>query len=173
MHTIIYYLSTFWLVITNPFRRTYTSNVCKHRTKRAGSIVSGGHRLLTSMPLAANGSPDYCLDCIAGMSIKCAWCDNPISIGDPVTLYVAGESCKIPEHAVRLKEDPRRLVGCLGFDCAETGADRQGFWVPPGRVEQMDSPIDVLFKMFESGDDSEHIVIVDDLSNSADTGKVV
>jgi hypothetical protein len=122
-----------------------------------------------SMPLTGNGNPDYCLKCIAGMSIKCAWCENSIHIGDPVTLYIPEPTYVAPEYAVRFHEDPRCLVGCLGWNCASTGADRQGFWMPPGRVKRIPSPIEMLMS---SGDEGK-VVIVEDLSDPRDLGKIV
>jgi hypothetical protein len=121
------------------------------------------------MPLSENGNPDYCLDCIAKMSIKCAWCENSIHVGDPVTLFIPKESYKVPEHAVRYDKDERLLIGCLGWNCAGSGIDRQGFWMPPGRVERIPSPIEILL----SGESKGKAIIVNDLSNPNDLGKIV
>ncbi|NTW30199.1 MAG: hypothetical protein HGA33_02895 [Candidatus Moranbacteria bacterium] len=76
------------------------------------------------------------------MAIRCAWCGKPIFIGDPVTLYSPNEGFEIPEYAVRYSEDPLRLVGCLRWDCADSGIDRSGFWMPPGEVMRVMSPIE-------------------------------
>ena len=77
------------------------------------------------------------------MAIRCAWCGKPIFIGDPVTLYSSAEkNFQIPEYAVRYSENPIKLVGCMRWDCAETGADRCGFWLPPGVVHRVLSPIE-------------------------------
>lgn len=76
--------------------------------------------------------PEYCLDCLENMTIRCAWCELPIFIGNPVTLYVSPEDIglKLPPGAVVYKENPRQVVGCLRMACAQSGADRSGFWVP-------------------------------------------
>lgn len=169
MHKILYLLQVFWIAISNPFRKTYTANVCRHRTKKIGKVVAHGESHIMSMPLSENGNPDYCLDCIAKMSIKCAWCENPIHVGDPVTLYIPNESFKVPEHAVRHDKDERCLVGCLGWNCADSGADRQGFWIPPGKVARVPSPIEVLMSDGGGG----RAVIIGDLSNPNDLGKVI
>lgn len=169
MHTILYYLQVCWLAVSHPFRKTYAANVCGHRTKKTGKVTSRGESYAISMPLSKNGSPDYCLDCIAKMSIGCAWCERSIHIGDPVTLYMPRETFKVPEHAVRYDEDDRFLVGCLGWECAETGADHQGFWMPPGKVARVPSPIETLML---GGDDSK-AVIVGDLSDPKHLGKVI
>ena len=144
MHKILYCLQVAWLTVSYRLRRTYLANMCGEKTKKTGEILSCGESLIISLPLSRNGNPDYCLSCVAKMSIKCAWCGNLIHIGDPVTLYLPQESFKIPEYAVRYDKDERCLVGCLGFECTTTGADRQGFWVPPGKVKRVASPIETM-----------------------------
>ena len=64
------------------------------------------------------------------MAIQCAWCGEPIFIGDPITLYTPHRDFQIPAHAVVHSENPLQLVGCLRWGCADTGADRAGFWLP-------------------------------------------
>ncbi len=169
MHKIVYCLRVLWLALSHPFRKTYTANVCGHNTKKAGKITSHGQSRTVSMPLSENGMPDYCFDCIAKMSIRCAWCENSIHVGDPVTLYTPQEPFEVPEYAVRYSKDDRCLVGCLGWNCAETGADRQGFWMPPGTVARVPSPIEMLMSVGSEG----RVVIVGDLSDPNDLGKVV
>ncbi len=82
------------------------------------------------MPRNETGGFDYCLDCVAAMTIRCAWCGNVIFIGSPVTLYGPLPEFQIPEYAVVHSRDPLKLVGCLGWDCADSGFDRAGFWMP-------------------------------------------
>lgn len=166
-YKILYRLRVFGLILSYPFRKTYVANLCGHRTKLTGQLCSHGHNHTMSMPLAENGQPEHCLDCIGKMSIKCAWCENTIDIGDPVTLYVQNESFVIPQHAVRYGEDPIRLVGCLGWECAQSGADRQGFWMPPGIVERVPSPIELLLFGEKASE-----VITNDLSDPNESVKV-
>lgn len=89
-------------------------------------------------------NPDHCPRCWAKAAIKCAWCGGTILPGDAITLYAPTKSdFEVPEHAVVYKREPRlQLVGCLGWDCADTGADRAGFWVMPGRVQRVMSPLE-------------------------------
>lgn len=169
MPKILYRLRVLWLAISYSSRKTYTANDCGHCTKKTGKVTSHGESHVVSMPLSENGNPDYCLDCIAKMSIQCAWCENSIHIGDPVTLYIPNESFKIPKHAVRYDEDPECLVGCLGWNCASSGADRQGFWMPPGRVARVLSPIEMLMSSKNGGE----VIIVTDLSDPNNLGKVI
>lgn len=119
----------------------YTAVRCGHRTKRTGTVSAFGRTITTKMPRNDDGSVDYCLDCIRKLAIQCARCDEPIFIGDPITLSTPCDEFQIPEHAVVYKRDPLQLVGCLGWNCAETGADRAGFWMPgedgKGCVERM------------------------------------
>ncbi len=169
MHKIRFRLRVAWLAITYPFRKTYTASVCGHRTKKVGKITSRGESRTMSMPLSENKKPEYCLACIAKMSIRCAWCENSIHIGHPVTLYIPDESYQVPEGAVRYDEDEQCLVGCLGWNCAVSGADRQGFWMPPGKVLRVPSPIEMLMANGMKGKG----VIVGNLSDPNDLGTVV
>jgi len=131
---------------------------CGHMTWRKAKVHAFGTSCATELPIEAGHTP-YCHACIEKMAIRCAWCGKPIFIGDPVTLYTpAKPDFKIPEHAVRYSADPIRLVGCLRMDCAESGADRTGFWMPPGKVMRVMSPIE---QMLATGNP----VIVNDLGD--------
>jgi hypothetical protein len=142
--------------------------------QKTGKITSHGESRTMSMPLSENGNPDYCLECIAKMSIRCAWCESSIHIGDPVTLYIPQESYQVPGHAVRYDKDERRFVGCLGWNCACSGADRQGFWIPPGKVYRVPSPIEMhMLEMLMSSGNDDKAVVVRDLSDPSDLGKVI
>lgn len=171
VHKIMFHLYVLWLAFTYPIRRTYTANTCGHRTKKTGRIRAHGERIVMSIPLAKNGNPNYCLECIRKMSIRCAWCTHPIHVGDPVTLYLPQDSFEVPTHAVRYHENKDHFVGCLRWGCAHSGIDRQGFWVPPGKVERVPSPLEV---MLSANNDHEcSAVIVNDLSNPRDLGTIV
>lgn len=133
-----------WFGFTNFFRPTLKGVVCGHETKRAGEIVVFGESSIMEMPVNEEGHPDYCLDCIAKMSIRCAWCGGAIKIGALVTLYIPQESFVVPEYAVCYQHgEHEALVGCLRWDCADTGADMCGRWMPPGNVERFPSPIEL------------------------------
>lgn len=109
-----------------------------------------------------DGQPDYCLDCLVKMSIQCAWCGGLIYPGDPITLYRASPSVldeTRPDYAVAyLDGEQLCYVGCLGLLCAESGADRAGFWVAPGKVKRVASPLELAVA-------SREMVIVSDLSD--------
>ncbi len=154
------------LNLSHPFRKTYTANICGHHTKKTGCITPFSETLTMSMPLEENGNPDYCLECIAKMSIHCAWCEAPIDIGDPVTLYTPQEHFLLPEHAVRYHDDPRHFVGCLRWDCADGGIDRAGFWMPPGKVHRVPSPLEMVLT-------SGNAVIVNNLHDPNDLGEII
>ena len=146
-----------WVGITNPFRQTLTATVCGHETKQKGPIIAFGKISLMSMPVDKNGHTEYCLSCIGKMSIRCAWCGESIRIGNAVTLYMpTNESFIPPEYAVRYKGDERCFVGCLRWNCADSGADMCGHWMPPGEVERCLSPIELAL--------GGNMVIVPDLS---------
>jgi hypothetical protein len=123
---------------------------CGHPTVRAGDITAFGE----TAHLQNDGAIDYCFACIADMTIQCAWCAHPIFIGSPVTLYTPSDRhFVVPEHAVVYHQEPLQLVGCLGWDCALTGADRSGFWIPNdegrGHVYQVVSPLEQAFSRKE------------------------
>ena len=166
----------------SPFR--YTAAKCGHRTKRSGSVSVFGRTTTTKMPMNKNGSVDYCLDCIGKMAIRCAWCSDPILIGDPITLYSPGpragffsseepsegqktreqDGFVVPDGAVVYRENPLTLVGCLGWNCADTGADRAGFWLPgedgKGHVHRVQTAYEAIL-----GAKEPSMMIVGDLGN--------
>lgn len=122
---------------------------CGHGTRRKGVISAFGERSILRMPKKTRWTVDYCLDCVAKMTIRCAWCPNLIFVGDPVTLYSPIAGNQIPEGATIYNEENRSVVGCLGWECANTGADRAGFWVPgengKGKVKRVISPFEQVF----------------------------
>ena len=162
----------------------YTAAKCGHRTKRSGPVSAFGRTTTTKMPMNKNSSVDYCLDCIGKMAIRCAWCSDPIFIGDPITLYSPGprtglfsserpseaqktrkqDGFVVPDGAVVYRENPLTLVGCLGWNCADTGADRAGFWLPgedgKGHVHRVQTAYEAIL-----GAKEPSMMIVGDLGN--------
>jgi hypothetical protein len=139
MHNLVFFVNLLKILILRPFKKKMIANLCGHETLREGLVVSKYGRGLVKMPLSANGRPDYCLDCIAKMTIRCTWCDSPIFIGDPVTLYPLHSSCsyRIPGGAVKSPNNPNLWIGCMRSDCAFSNKDCEGFWVAPGKIEQL------------------------------------
>lgn len=114
-------------------REAYANPVmagCGHLTSRDVIVWLDDECTVTSM--SSQVKPEVCGDCLTAMVIRCAWCGRAIFIGDPVTLYSArsGELPELPDRAVVFDQDRATLVGCLGGNCADTGADRVGFWIP-------------------------------------------
>ena len=149
MHTVLFTLKKIWILGPLFFRTTYNANRCGHKTRSKGLIKVGDRTNIMEMTLSENGNPDYCLDCISKMSIRCAWCSEPISIGNPITLYTPVKTYKIPEYAVLYTEGgSRALVGCLDLNCADGGGDRAGFWLPGndgrGRVKRVQTAFETL-----------------------------
>lgn len=128
------------------FKKKYKASQCGHKTKRAGKLKKFDEEtFLLQMPLNDDGKPDYCIDCISDMTIKCAWCGKPIFVGDQVTLYSpADPDHEMPDYAIEHKggTKSKQYVGCLRWECAETGADICGIWVPPGEVKRFMSPME-------------------------------
>jgi len=131
---------------------------CGHKTLKKDSVTAFGEKTTTEI-LISNGKTDYCHRCLEKMAIQCAWCGEVIFIGDPITLYSPDkQSFEIPKHAVTHGENPLQLVGCLRWGCADTGADRAGFWYPPGKVK----PVESLLSMAAQ---SGNIITVDNLAD--------
>lgn len=139
-----------------PFREVHTANICGHKTHKKGPMYDGKATSVMEMPLAKNGHPDWCLECIGRMSIRCAWCGEPIVIGDPITLGIPIDEFKVPDYAVKYREgEEQALVGCLRWDCADTCAELAGYWWPPGAVRRVTSPLEACLgtgKMVMVGD---------------------
>jgi hypothetical protein len=149
-----------WFAATNIFRKTYIANMCGHRTKKEGATESFGERYVMGMPLAKNCRPDYCLECIGKMAIRCGWCGKPIHIGDLVTPYLAKPD--MPDYTRYHQDSPtnsRTLVGCPRTTCADTGADYHGSWIPPGKVARFPSIIERLAGAVAVGDDCVVIMV--------------
>lgn len=125
---------------------------CGHETDRCGEVSAFGCTVTTHMPVHEDGSVDYCLACIGKMAIRCAWCGKPIFIGDPITLYNPTPNFNIPEYAVTYSTEPLQLVGCLRFDCARTGADRSGFWLPNDKGVGYVMRVPTIFERILSGE---------------------
>jgi len=126
--------------------RRFTATVCGHRTPSQGRVEAFGESITTNMPVQ-QGKVSFCLGCLGKMAIRCAWCGSVIFVGDPVTLYIKPDSMDLLEGAVEYGDDPVCVVGCLGWDCASTGADRAGFWLPDnerrcGHVYRVKSPLE-------------------------------
>lgn len=131
MQHVLLNLVKFWFFVSSIFKKTYTANKCGHKTKSKGVISEGDYTTTIQMPLEENGNPNYCLKCIENMSIQCAWCGDTIGIGSPITLYIPKDTFEVPDYAVSYTEgESKALVGCLGWECAHTGGDRAGFWLP-------------------------------------------
>jgi len=140
----------------------YTASVCGHKTKLMEEVdIFGEKNRVTLVPLKKKGKLEYCIKCLSEMTIRCAWCGKPIIIGDPITLYAPEKKdFQIPNGVVVYKKNPLQLVGCLRRECSEGGIDRAGFWVAPGVVYRVLSPLEMIFA---SG--SEDPIICNDLRN--------
>jgi hypothetical protein len=109
---------------------------CGHEIKsQKGEVTAFGETIKTIVLVNEENVTEYCHACLSRMAILCAWCGKPIFIGDPVTLYIPKDSgYRLREGSKIYCENPLQLVGCLRWECAESGADRAGFWYPPGEV---------------------------------------
>jgi len=135
---------------------------CGHETKRKGFLNAFG-KMVEIRFIVRNNQTEYCLECLSGMAIRCAWCGEVIFPYDPITLYSPmDKNRQMPDHAVLYNKEHNSYVGCLRWECAETGADRCGFWYPPGEVYRVPSPIEMCLRNMEEGGDG--VIIIGDLS---------
>lgn len=105
-------------------------------TKKRDKIKVLGETCTTVIPFKEQ--PEYCHKCLSEMVIRCAWCGDPIFIGDAITLYSpTKKDYEFPSHAVFYDKEKKIVVGCLGWNCDRTGGDRAGFWFPPSKVHRV------------------------------------
>ncbi|MEI8103969.1 MAG: hypothetical protein WCG84_03675 [Candidatus Moraniibacteriota bacterium] len=130
---------------------------CGHKTRQKDTLAAFGKTIIMKIFFDEDGSTSHCHRCLEKMTIRCAWCGLPIFIGDPVTLYSPRDKdMEMPEYAVRYKNNA--FVGCLRWACADSGADRSGFWYPLGEVYRVLSPLE---QCLQSGE----MVIIGDLGD--------
>jgi hypothetical protein len=152
-------LQAVMVAISTPFQKIHVANIYGHKTRKKGFMHDGTSTSIMEMPLAENGHPDYCLDCISKMSIRCAWCGESIVIGEHITLDFPHKEFRVPDYAVKYGEgEEQALVGCLRWACADTLAMMCGHWMPPGVVKRVPSPLDIALQTGKA-------VIVDDVRN--------
>ncbi len=136
---------------------------CGHKTKLKDKVTAFGETEILGMVPHKDGTVDYCHKCLKKMAIRCAWCGEPIFIGEFVTLYTPiNKKFKAPECAVKYSENPLQFVGCCRGNCAETGADYRGRWMPPGKVDRFLSLTERCVADVVNGGDG--IIICEDLS---------
>lgn len=133
---------------------------CGHKARSKGTILVYGQEKKFHLPWR-DKSVEFCLECQAKMMTRCAWCGRGIMVGDPITMYeplnimyqapVGSRAYVFNQEKQELAEvDPKTnrnifsYVGCLGWNCASTGADRFGFWVAPGRPAKAMSPMEAM-----------------------------
>lgn len=123
--------------------KMYLAN-CGHECIKKDKVSAFGVTIITEVPLV-NGKIEYCHKCLEKMAIRCAWCEKPIFVGDFITLYNVNSNYQIPKFSVIYNKEPLQLVGCQRSNCADTGADYCGRWMPPGNVERQQSAIEMSF----------------------------
>ncbi|MFH0819492.1 MAG: hypothetical protein V1892_00495 [bacterium] len=139
---------------------------CGHEIKLKDEVSAFGETTITTIKPDEDGKVEYCHRCLEKMAIQCAWCGKSIFIGYPITLYTPkNKDFAIPPHAVIFNKDPLQLVGCLRWDCAQSGVDRAGFWLPPGKVYRVPTPLEIVM----SG--KKEMLIVSDLSDIKEATK--
>lgn len=60
-------------------------------------------------------------------------------------------------------------MGCLRWDCAKTGADRAGFWHPPGKVFRVTTPLEMCLQNLQNGGDG--VVVIENLNDFEEATK--
>lgn len=137
---IRYQLEKLRLLLSGPFTKNYTANICSHSTKARGFIHYFGREDIMRNKFEENGRPNYCFDCLAKMTTQCAWCGKPITVGDPISVdTLCDPKHEILDYASKYKGG---YVGCLRTSCSDGIMDRNGFWMPPGEVMRVPSVIE-------------------------------
>lgn len=146
------------LFINHLFSKRYLAK-CGHKTYKRDNISAFEKSRILEIPIEDDEAND-CHRCLGKMTIKCAWCEKPIFIGSPITLYSPTDKkgFKLPKHAVIYDKEKMAVVGCLRWDCVNSVIDRAGFWYPPGKVERVPSPLEIVMA-------TNSCVIVQDLSD--------
>lgn len=117
-----------------------TATVCGHSLARKGVIKVGDKEIEVKRP---KNAPTHCYECTSEKSILCAYCEELIIPGNPITITrPLDEKFVLPEHAVWHNELKREVVGCLRWDCADSGAFYSGHWTEEG-VKRQPSPIEL------------------------------
>jgi len=151
-------LNVGWLLDASGVYRRLAPAGCGHQTRLFGSLEAYGERIEI---IGLSKKPLLCFSCMHQLTIRCAWCGKPIFPGDPVTLYSPMDSTYVPNYSatVRHLDNPVIYVGCLRLDCAESGADRAGFWNPPDGVHRVPTAYELVLSNPDKG------VIIDDVCN--------
>ncbi|HEY4479215.1 MAG TPA: hypothetical protein VI981_02575 [Candidatus Paceibacterota bacterium] len=115
---------------------------CSHSARRSASFRMDGEKVTFNL---SDKQTEWCPECLSKMTILCVFCARPIFIGDPICLPICKKN-KVPPSAV-LYEDfgssgqEGQYVSCLRFNCCDSGANRAGFWQPPGVVARVMRPV--------------------------------
>lgn len=106
------------------------ATMCGHRTKRKGKVSAFGETGVLETPCDAEQKPYICLECLAGMSIMCAYCQGVIFPFDSVTLYMPDQEFEAGVNTATYGK-PLRYVACMRQTCL---VEKKGFvfgvWLP-------------------------------------------
>lgn len=144
--------------------RTYRTTECGHKTKALGTWNAHGEERLIDLNVESGSTP-YCHNCIEKMTIQCAWCGLPIFVADPISLsFCTDPDWAQPDYAVEHATGNRMsLVGCMRWDCADSGLSFAGHWATPGKVQKAVTPIMLAMQAAEAG--VETPIIFNDISD--------
>lgn len=96
------------------------ASVCGHWTLLKGTVSLWDTTEHLVLKPNSEGSPDYCVHCLAMYAIRCAWCGRAIFIGDEVTLRIPWDETLVPAYATIYNHSPHDLVvGCTREECSD------------------------------------------------------
>jgi hypothetical protein len=114
---------------------------CGHRDVRLFHLLFRGHVIEPSDSALARR--ERCGDCMLAhfkpLIIHCAWCDEPISPGNGISLCEPHPEMKGVQTVVETPYGPR-VVGCLLIGCANSGDEYAGNWDGSGVRRPRDIP---------------------------------
>ena len=157
-----------------------TATICGHTTDLKGPVTAFGREITIRIRRDRDGTTIYCLDCLAKMAIRCAWCGEPILIGDRITLYSPRaiekfnelwarntrlelqdheSGLRMPKEAVvyKMEKGFPFVVGCLSISCADTGADTGGYWMPGPDGKGMVVRTPTAYEILMANPDAEYL----------------
>lgn len=146
-------------------RKKVTATKCGHKTALEGPVTAYGTTIRTKITPDANGSTDFCLNCLAGMAIQCGGCGLPIFIGDGLRLILPQKALSdLPEGVYVYREEPLTVPACLRPDCCSTIASWSGNWLPDAEGHGYVQRIPSAFELLANADPDEKVAaVIDDL----------
>lgn len=126
-------LGNVWEALFDP---KVKATVCGHLTRETDKLAAFGKVKEFRLPIKKGKTP-YCHKCLSKMAIRCAYCGNPIHIGDMVIIGPAVDQGNMFDQYTAFYKGSKIYVVCTDrASCVEVaGIAEAGIWVAPGRIQ--------------------------------------